>query len=204
LAVAGVIAVSTAVAFGASLVLRDVGVTPMWVRYPLCVLLAYAVFLALLGLCVRRAAGRIRRHLERVRHDSTRRQFRRDDQAPPQPLDEFLGECLEGTQDGGGGDARSYVLAVMGLTVVLICGYYVFTAPALLSQVVVEGALLTALYRPTTRGPDVHWLTVAVEETLLPALMIALCVTVIGTVFQITAPEASNLAEVLRHLEARR
>ena len=203
LAVAGMVATSAAAGFGASQVLHDVGVTAMWVRYPLCVAAGYAVFLGMLGLCVRRAAHRITRHVERVRHDSARRQFRRNDHAPPQPLDEFLGDCLESAQHGdGGGDARASLLAVLGLTVVLICGYYIFTAPTLLSQVLVEGALVTALYRPTTRGPNTNWLTVALEETVLPAVMIALCLTVIGVVLRITAPEATNLVEVWRHVKA--
>jgi hypothetical protein len=50
----------------------------------------------------------------------------------------------------------------------------------------------------------VNWLTVALEETLLPAVMIAVCLTVIGAVLQVTAPEATHLAEVWRHLDAQR
>ena len=119
----------------------------------------------------------------------------------PRPPD--LADVMEGvTEDGGcpGNDnARNRAVLLMvclAATVVLICAYWICLAPALLAELLVEGSLVSWLCKPAFRSSEEGWLPIAVERTLVPALVIALTFAVSGACFQRIAPQAQTIVEV--------
>lgn len=81
-----------------------------------------------------------------------------------------------------------------------MCIYVVYAAPPLLAEVLLDGALVTGLYRRLKRGEQPHWIHGAVRRSWLPALLAALFFGVAGYAMQLLAPEAKSIGEVLQRL----
>jgi hypothetical protein len=78
--------------------------------------------------------------------------------------------------------------------------YIVYIAPALLAEILVDGALVAGLYRRVKRLEQRHWLRAAVRQTLLPAVLVALFFTVAGYALQKAVPGAHTIGEVWHQL----
>jgi hypothetical protein len=78
--------------------------------------------------------------------------------------------------------------------------YVVYAAPLLLAEILVEGVLLSGLYRGMKRarrgGGD--WLGAAVRRTWLPVLLTLLTFSAAGYFLQRAAPRARSLGEAWR------
>lgn len=220
-------------AFGllSSFVMLRQGLDSMAMRYPLAVVLAYAMFLFLIWLWLR---------------------TNRDDYADVPDLSpssgsgsgsgsgsssgdmgvpirsggggDFGGGGASARFDGGGGgsvvtdspglgsdlgDAAGSIadadeLAIPLLAIVMAVGlafaslYVIYIAPALLAEVLVDGALSYVLYR-YVRGDDPgHWLATAVRRTVLPFIATAIFLALAGAGMSAYAPGASSIGEVVR------
>ena len=202
-AVGAALALAGSVGFGCSYSLWCWGLTAMWLRYPLALSGAYITFLALLGMLAVRAA----RHLDKsyeVRRDSRRRQFHSDDSELPD-ADDFFDKLPDVSDDNGEnlpepGGVPAFLLLLMSATVVVACLYFVWMAPVLIAEIVVEGALVASLYRPHMRGANTNWFSVAVEQTGLSALLMAFCLALTGIGFQLSVPQATNVVDVWNEL----
>lgn len=215
-------------AFGllSSYILLLQGVDGMALRYPLALVLAYAMFLFLIWLWLRTNA---------------------DDYTDIPDFPDALPSGGGGTPGlplrsgrggdfGGGGASGSFhesaylaaesaspirgvgesaasvaeadELAIPLLAVVLALGlalasfYVIYIAPALLAEVLVDGALSFALYR-YMRGEDpAHWLATAVRRTILPFLATAVFLAIIGAAMSAYAPGARSIGEVIHRVSA--
>jgi hypothetical protein len=201
--VASALAVAIGVDFGCSYWLWRWGLAAMWVRYPLALGASYFTFLFLLGMFAARAA----RHLSlcnQVRRDALRRQYHSDDGELPDGSGLF--DNMPDVSDDIGqalGDPRAipaYLMLLMSVTIVVVCVYFIWMAPVLLAELVIEGSLAAWLYRPLLRGPQANWFSVALEQTGLAAVIVALCLTLTGIGFQLFAPRATNVVEVWREI----
>ena len=173
----------------------------MWLRYPLALAAAYGLFLTLLGWQSKRVARLITCHVDHVKRDSARRQFQRDDGPQAPDASDFVDPICNALRDSVRQDARALpvvFIALLATTIILICIYFIWTAPLLLSELVVEGGLLASLYRPSARGTDADWLTIALEKTALPAVFMAVSLFFIALSFQIHAPQATTIVDVWR------
>lgn len=199
LAMASVLAVCIATWLACSIVLRVCGITSMWLRYPLAWGATYGVFLFLLGRLTARLAERVDRDGASIRHESLLRQVRNDAGNPPE-LSDWLDRLSDDSgriEIRGGPEAASgYLVILLSFTIVLLCVYFIYVAPSLLAELVVEGALAVWLYRPTSRGLQAHWLAVALERTGLPALCLAAAFLLTGIGLQCYAPKAETIADV--------
>ncbi|HEX8720497.1 MAG TPA: hypothetical protein VF736_07705 [Pyrinomonadaceae bacterium] len=77
--------------------------------------------------------------------------------------------------------------------------YVVYAAPVLLAEILVEGVLLSGLYRGVKRarrGGD--WLRAAVRRTWLPVLLTLLTFSAAGYLLQRAAPRARSIGEAWR------
>jgi len=174
----------------------------MWLRYPLALVPAYGLFLALLGLLARRTARRLDGRREILQRFSLRRQ-RHFDNDELKTFDDFLDDFNEGMRqanqgDGGGGFPAGIVM-MLSATVVLVCIYFVCMAPIIIGELIVEGALATWLYRPSARGLAGNWFDVSLEQTGLPAFLMMVSLLAAGIGFQIYAPEAETIVDVFQH-----
>lgn len=207
--------------FLASFSLLHVGVTWMWVRYPIAILIAYCIFLGLLALWLRLQRGSL--HI-----DSSALDF-----VPSGPTGHEESHHFGGGDSGGGGAGGSWgesvhtsvpvsnegnssevlglgldleegcliAIAILALAGGLIASFYViYIAPALLAEILVDGALVAGLYKRMKHIEQRHWLRGAVRRTLVPALLVALFFTIAGYALQKAIPEAHTMGDIWNHV----
>lgn len=106
------------------------------------------------------------------------------------------GNALDGVADG---DELVIPLLVIALLVGLAMAslYVVYTAPALMAEVALDGALSYTLYRKLKKSDQQHWLQTAVRRTVWPFLLTAVFVTLTGYGLHVLAPEARTISEAL-------
>jgi hypothetical protein len=121
------------------------------------------------------------------------------------------GSVSSGGGGGGGGDWLSgldfdldsegcvFFLLALALVVAGVCAslYVVYAAPLLLAEVLVEGVLLSGLYRGMKRARrgEGDWLGAALRRTWLPVLLTVLTFTAAGYLLQRAAPRARSIGE---------
>jgi hypothetical protein len=248
-----ILAATGAAGFLASFVMLRLGLSAMWLRYGLAVLLAYGVFLLLL--CVwlllhrREPPGDLPGDLL----DITPSDFGGASGVTDAPASTFGGgadfagggpggswdagvssavqpsvPCADaggmnvasggGGAGGGGGsgggalsdidifdaDSEGCVFFLLALALVvagtLAALYVVYAAPLLLAEILVEGVLLSGLYRGMKRarrgGGD--WLGAAVRRTWLAVLLTLVTFSAAGYFLQRAAPRARTIGEAWR------
>ena len=180
----------------------------MWLRYPLAVVISGILFTFFLGMFVRRTARLADMARDEIRRHALRLQFHRNEAELPDPS-EFMDRISEMSREAGRqqDDPRAlpaYVIFFMSITVVLVCVYFVWMAPVLLADVVVEGSLVAWLYRPLLPTDNSTGLSATIEKTAIPALLLTLALAGIGLSFKLYAPQATTVTEVWQHLEKQR
>ena len=90
------------------------------------------------------------------------------------------------------------VAAVVLLGGVVGLFYVVSYAPLLLAEIALDAALVTGIYRRLRKQDTRHWLGSAIRRTWKPALVIAMCLFVVGVVVQWAVPTARTIGDVLR------
>ncbi len=112
-----------------------------------------------------------------------------------------------GSGSGGGLDVSvdgddAGVLIALAVAAVILLGasvWLVLAAPSLFAELLLDGALSAGLYRRLGRLPHRPWLETALKRTILPFLLAAVTLGVVGRVMQAYAPEARSLGGVLAH-----
>jgi hypothetical protein len=110
-----------------------------------------------------------------------------------------LGEQVGDAVGEVAGDADELVIPLV--VVALVAGvavaslWVVWSAPLLLAELVVDGALSWLLLRRLREQDRAHWFTTAVRRTALPFGLTALLLAVCGSVMHATAPAAGSLGE---------
>jgi hypothetical protein len=228
------VVLSGASGFLASVGLLHAGLHRIPVRYVAAVTIAYAVFLGLLYVW-------IRRHRKDDRSGSAARGGSGSvDLDPVFALD--LGDVSTGSsgstaglfsggggRSGGGGASGSWtgaggsgssssggldisvdgddagILIALAVAAVILLGasvWLVLAAPSLFAELLLDGALSAGLYRRLKTLPHRPWLETALRRTILPFLLAAVTLGVVGHVMQAYAPEARSLGGVLAHRSA--
>jgi hypothetical protein len=244
-----ILAATGAAGFVASFLMLHLGVWRMWLRYPLAVFFAYAVFLLLLRVWLflhgREPRGRTPDldlnglgdgTAELVLDSLGRARVTPDTfggggdfggggvggswgdgvstglhQASP-ACD--TGSVASGGGGGGGGDWLSgldfdldsegcvFFLLALALIAAGVCAslYVVYAAPLLLAEILVEGVLLSGLYRGMRRARrgDGDWLGAAVRRTWLPVLLTLLTFAAAGYLLGRAAPRARSIGEAFQ------
>jgi hypothetical protein len=241
-----ILAATGAAGFVASFVMLHLGVWRMWVRYPLAVLFAYAVFIVLLRVWLFLHGREPRGEAPGWELDvaETGAEIRLDSAGRPSAAPGTFGGggdfggggagggwgdgvsaglhqaaptsdagCVSPGGGGGGGDWLSgldfdldsegcvFFLLALALVVAGVCAslYVVYAAPLLLAEILVEGVLLSGLYRGMRRargGGD--WLGAALRRTWLPVLLTVVTFAAAGYLLQRAAPRARSIGEAFR------
>jgi hypothetical protein len=217
-----VIVVATGLAgFAASVALLALGVASMPVRYVLAVAVAYAVFLLLVRVWIGWQRRRITRHLDaidlvpdlpgggpgvedapweggggRFGGGGAGRSWG-DGEAPAAEAGSILpdvGPALDVDLDEGAAVLVPVAILVGG---VLVSVYVVWTAPALLAELLLDVALTSSLYRRLRKLEPESWLATAVRRTWMPVTAVALLVACGGAAMQWMVPGADSIGDVL-------
>jgi hypothetical protein len=204
--------------------LLHAGVHPMWLRYPVAVLVAYAVMLALVRLWIE-----IEQHRfdpddpalrDAIRHVEERDLVAEAETVEPEDAKSGvtaskkksgfnLGDLgsLDGCGDlGGCGDVEGCVpLLLVGvvLGLVAVLAITLAGAPVLLAEIFLDAFLIGALYRRLRVPAKENWLATAVRKTWKSALITAVLLGLGGGALQYLAPGAHSIGQAVRLLWSR-
>lgn len=232
LQMSGLLALTGAAGFLTSFSLLELGVESMAVRYPVVVLAAYAVFLLLLRVWLwmqrdgswdagdfidltevvvdgAEGVGSLTGGGGSFGGGGASASF----EAPRVPVPKVPAP----KSGGGGGKSFDFGLdldegGIVVLIAVLILAvaalgtalWVVWSAPVLLAEVLVDGLVLTGLYRRLRREPEpTSWLVGAVRRTWLPALVAAALFCFSGWLLQKAAPEARSIGAAVKAVSGR-
>ncbi|MHC1651737.1 hypothetical protein ACODUL_00330 [Stenotrophomonas maltophilia] len=209
--------------FLASHALRLAGLDSMLLRYPLAVLLAYAVFLLLMWLWTRWCWDAVADGAAEVAGNGG------GGSSSPRAGPSWGGS---GGHSGGGGASASWaeasapsitntddasllevadgeaglpLLAVLGLlalvaTVLLASIWVVWSAPVLMAELLVDAAIVGGLYRRMQGMGAQGWWRRCLSHTFWPLLGLVVFFTAFGWGAQQLAPDAVNLMQVVQAL----
>lgn len=122
------------------------------------------------------------------------------------------GADTSGVFDGMGsmgdlGDADE--IAIPLLVTVLAVGlalsslYVIYSAPTLLAELMLDGALSASLYHRLRGIERRHWVSTALRQTALPFVLTAMLLVGVGWGLQSAAPGARSVGEALHQVSAR-
>jgi hypothetical protein len=207
----GVLGVTLAAGFLASVVMVHIGVRRMPVRYPIAVAVAYVTFLGMLWRWLRRQdfPAQLSDDPEGLLLPSVAafgaaalatKQATAAEEHPSKKATPHGGVGdLSGLADIGDGlGALVLLVLIAGLCTLVVSAYLIVTSPLLLAELLVDGALLAALSRAARPDPPPHWSRSAVRRTWLAALVTAVVFGVVGWGIERVAPGAHTLAEAWR------
>jgi Beta-propeller domains of methanol dehydrogenase type len=217
---------TAATGFLASVVLSAIGMDALWLRYPICVLLAYGTFLGLIW------AWRRHREWDLSGLPS-------GDGASPSSSSGKHDWQGGGGSSGGGGASASFdapamhassasfgpiptsaelpsldntldadealpVVFVMVLLggALLAVGWVIWIAPTLLAELALDAVLSAGLYRRLKRpSTDDHWISTTLRHTGKPFVAATLSLLVAGALMNLLVPDATSLGEFLAHFQ---
>lgn len=91
------------------------------------------------------------------------------------------------------------LIAALAAILVFAGSYIVYLAPSLFAELLVDGVLSVSLYRRLRGLQTRHWLESALRRTFIPFAITAVFLCAVGYAFQIYAPQAHTLGEVLQY-----
>lgn len=222
-----VVALTGGAGFLASFLFLKAGMESMALRYPLAVLVAYLAFLFLLWLWLRSRRddvapedwvdlvptpdadlgspaslpGPIRGGGGSFGGAGASGHY-----APAMPIDPGSNPLedlpLVGDAVGAAMDADEWAIPLLVILLVVCVAvaslYVVFLAPAIIGELVVDGALAYTLYRRLRRADTGDWLGAAVRSTVIPFAIVAVLLSVLGLAMQAVVPDADSIGDVIR------
>lgn len=99
---------------------------------------------------------------------------------------------------GADGEGVAIVIAIVALLGGLLAlGFVVYSSPVLLAEVLLDVAVVGALYRKNQRHQRSHWAAGVLSRTYKPTLVLAVFAAIFGFAAQSLAPEQHTLGAVL-------
>ena len=223
-----IVGVAGGAAFLCSVLTLRAGLSQMGLRYGLSAFVGYLAFLSMVRLWIAWQRGRWEGpDLEPVDVVDAANAFA-PDLAGPRP-----GALLfRGGRSGGGGGSASWsdntaaavertgtaksawsidfddgwpiviAVACAGFGVIAI-GYTIWIAPALLAEVALDAALVTALYRKLRKEEAGTWIGATLRRTWIAAAAVVLLMTIAGYAMAYAAPDAKSIGGVVEVFRAR-
>jgi hypothetical protein len=110
--------------------------------------------------------------------------------------------ALDGVGSADGEGVVIVIAAVALLGGLIALGFVVYSSPILLAEVLLDVAVVGAIYRKNQRHERGHWAAGVLGRTYKPALVLALFTAIFGFAVQSLAPEQRTLGAVLEAHEA--
>lgn len=198
LALGVVLALTGLAGFGISFFLLKAGLGAMWLRYPLAVLGAYAVFLLLMR-------GWVEIEQRNINPEDPEMLEALENGAPEPLRTRSSGSWLDWLDlpDANLFDAEGCLPAILVGVVVALIGMVIVAligAPVLLAEVLIDILLAGILYRRLKRAAQEHWLGTCIRETWFFVLCTAGLLFVAGLCLTMAAPEAQSIGPALEKL----
>lgn len=205
--------------------LLQAGLDSMAIRYPLALALSYGFFLFLLWLWLRTSADDYLQGMDPAAFvPSSRAPNSPPDftsgcggdfsgggasasfDAPALEIGEMVSAPVKAAGEAVGTVSEADELAVPLIAIVLAVGlalaslYVVYIAPVLFAELLVDGALSYALFRHLRAEDRRHWVTSALRHTLVPFVVTALFLALVGGTMSWFAPGAKSIGQVVERL----
>ena len=210
LMMSGILIITGGAGFLASFGMLQAGMTTMWIRYPLAVLFAWSVLLALLRLwaAVERRCFEVHEELTAVLEQEESGESRRvspDSQRSTRRWWEACEVDFPSIEFGDEGCLPVFflalVIAIFSALLALAAGV-VFGAPLLIAEVFLDAVLVAALYKKVRGLTPRWWLSSAARKTAAPVLLTALLLMIGGAVFELIDPRARSIGDVWQTVRA--
>jgi hypothetical protein len=218
-----ILSVTGTLGFFASLLMLNLGITNMALRYPLAVLFAYCTFLMLLRIWLSFKCGREIEpdvdvdvpdiDLSQPHHDAGPGSFEfgGGGGGADTVRNSVVSRSASGSKtiEGGGGfsvdldDGWLIVLAIAALAgALIVCAYVVYSAPVFLAEILLDSLLLAGLYRKLKKTEGRHWVLSAVSRSWIPIVLVMVFFAIAGYLMQLAAPEAHSIGQVWTQFKA--
>jgi hypothetical protein len=174
---------------GASFVLLRFGLAAMWLRYPLAAVIGYLTFLGLLRLWVQyQLSGPV------IPEETGESQSVVPARRKPSAWDALdlldLGSVLD--------DLPVAIIVIAIVIVLIVVIGIVVAAPVLLAEVLLDGLLVAGLWHRLNLRSAGSSLGSAVQATVGPALVVVICLGLIGFALQSIDPRADSIGDLVR------
>ncbi|MCL4181771.1 MAG: hypothetical protein KJ072_29055 [Verrucomicrobia bacterium] len=196
-----IVSATGAAAFLFSFLMLWAGLGAMGIRYALAVGLAYLVFLLLLRLWLSYTTSN---------ESSTLSESLLDVADGLRLTPDVANTICDGGAIADAGGALSFdefVFVLVAAAAVaagfLVCLYVVWTAPALLAEVMVDGLVMSRILKRMNLRGGAYWASGALKRTWLPALLAVLFFGIAGFALQRVVPEADSIGPVIQSLLSR-
>lgn len=176
------------------------GIDRMSVRYPIAVLVSYAVLLGLVRLWV---------EIEKSRFAPEEADIEAPIDVEPRafPYSRSHGSWFDGLDlpvdlvDGDDGCVIMIAIAavILALTALVVS---VAAASALVEEVFLDAFIVSVLYRRLRLAQKEHWLGVALRRTWFAAILTAFVLAMIGLTLENAAPGARSIGKAIQQLRA--
>jgi hypothetical protein len=118
------------------------------------------------------------------------------------------GASVDGHGDFGDfdvGEGALWLIPVLIVGAIVLGGviWVVYVAPILLAELLLDAGLSAGLYKRLMREERRSWLTTAVSTTWIPAFLVAVMLSVAGTIMHMVYPDATSIGIVAKHLQER-
>lgn len=212
-----IVAFTAGAGFLSSVLLQTAGMQRMWLRYALCIAIAYAVFILLIGLWRRWREWDLSFDLPG---------------SSPGYGSSTQSWSGQGGSSGGGGASASFEgvslstpiesvdapdlpdlpdvdigegiwllpLLLIATGMLIAVAWLIWVAPVLLAEVAVDAALSAGLYRRLRHSEAEDWFFATLRHTWKPFLLAGICAVIVGALLGYLAPEATTLGEALSYL----
>jgi hypothetical protein len=185
------VALTAGVEFLVSFVLLTSGLGTMWLRYLIAVSIAYAFFLFLLNLWVRRELHELANL----------------DPGPIGTTPSSHHSTLDSAEVGNAGEivfgadefAVPLAIVIFAAAILLSSLFVIYTAPTLMAEVLLDTLLAAGLYRRLKHIDHRYWLESAVRRTIWPFVITTLCLVAAGWAMAQYVPGADSIGDVLRY-----
>lgn len=213
--------------FFCSFLLLQLGMNSMAMRYTLAVGFAYAVFLGILRLWLHRRQRKAEDRSDSNALDLLDLDLPTASTEGPKVVGSvgFGGgssggggasrsfapgarEALDNLGIGAAGDLPFDLdadeLWILALIIAAIGGaliasiYIIVSAPTFLAEILVDGLLVTGLYKRLQKIERQHWLETAIRRTWLPVLIVAVLFGIAGYFVQQLSPEVNSIGDLFQ------
>ncbi len=105
--------------------------------------------------------------------------------------------CCPTSRNPSGELAIPILVAVLAVGLALASLYVVYLAPALFAELLFDGVLSYGLYRHLRKADGRHWLETAFRRTVVPSLLTAIFLAIVGAGVTAYAPGAHTIGAAL-------
>ncbi|XDD45281.1 hypothetical protein AB3N60_11190 [Leptospira sp. WS39.C2] len=178
-----------------SFVLLNLGISLMYIRYPIAIFSGYLSFFLFLRIWVFFAFKGMNLHPDEsynlLRIDTNKINSNSEMNISSAPYD-FLFDHEQAF--------LIILFLILTLSILIIFGYVIFISPIFLSEIVFESIALTFVYKKIKNYQSIGWYGVIIKNTIIPFLILLAIFTFIAFLIQSALPEIKSMGDLINSI----